>query len=73
MTSKANHMNRSRRSYGITKSILGSVEARSYHSRASRQSNADRARVFKPIGKRLTDLKDKLSDNVGKMFRKQER
>ena len=73
MTSKANHMSRSRRSYGITKSILGSVETRRYYSRASRQSNADRARVFKPIGKRLTDLKDKLSDNIGKMFRKQER
>ena len=73
MTSKANHMNQSRRSYGITKSLLGSIETRNYHSRASRQKNTDQARVLRPIGKRLTDLKDKLTDNVGKMFRKQER
>ncbi len=73
MTTANKHMARSHRSYGITKSTLGSVERSSYNSNQSKQYAKDKARILMPFRKRLDALATKLSENVAKMFKKQDR
>lgn len=68
MTTANKHMARSHRSYNNTKAILGSVSRSTYYSRESKNDTVKKLRVFKKLSTRLGDLKDKLSDNVQKMF-----
>lgn len=70
MTTANKHRARSHRSYNNTKAKLGSVSRSTYYSRESKSNTVQKLRVFKKLSTRLGELKDKLSDNVKKMFKK---
>ena len=74
MTSAKKHRERSCRSYGITKSTLGSLERSSYYSHQSKSANAKKANsAFTKIGDRLKNLATKLTEKFSQAFRKQDR
>jgi hypothetical protein len=74
MTSANKHRERSRRSYGITKSTIGSLERSNYYSRESKSMSAEKAMsVFAKIGDRLKNLASRLTERFSQNFRKQDR
>lgn len=74
MTSANKHAYRSHRSYGITKSTLGSLERSNYYSHQSKAMSAEKAvSVFTKIGDRLKNLASRLSERFSQNFRKQDR
>jgi hypothetical protein len=74
MTTAIKHRERSRRSYGIAKATLGSVERSTYYSRQSRATNAAKSlSMFTKLSTRLKNLSKRLTERFNQSFKKQDR